>query len=165
VGCLAMDLNGAVAAGELSLLERVEAYLQRHGVKPSCFGVGVVNSPSLVRRMRDGKGLRQATVERIELFIAAPWPYYQSQGMRSSRSMAAKRYAKAVQKNQEAEQAERLRRTTDPVELAATFLRIKGWMVVRARVIDETATGWAVGRLRVDDAGLLQRARDKGWRG
>jgi hypothetical protein len=79
--------------------------------------------------------------------------------------MAAQRYAKAVQKNQEAEQAERLRRTTDPVELAATFLRIKGWMVVRARVIDETATGWAVGRLRVDDAGLLQRARDKGWRG
>jgi hypothetical protein len=119
VGCLAM----IEPAGELSLLDRVEDYLQRHRMPATRFGKIVVCSPSLVGRMRVGKSLRRTTIERIEAQLLSP-PRPMTLGQ-----FKAKRYRVAMQEQVRAEIAERDRRLTDPNERgrdAAAIARVAG---------------------------------------
>lgn len=163
MGYLLMSVDRAQPVG-VSLLDRVESYLLKHKITASWFGWLATGSPSLVARMRSGMRMRQATIANVEAQLGRE-PLIQRSRRATRGQVMASRYAQTVKENRERDQEERQRRLNDPIEQAATYLRRQGWMVVKARVIDENAQGWAVGRLRLDDAGLLQRARDKGWEG
>lgn len=154
MGCLVMV--EPVAA--LSLRERVERYLAKHGMAPSRFGFLATNNPNLVWRIREGARFHDKTLKRIEAqLLLHPVPLTLGQ-------YKASQYQKAVQENQRIEMAEKLRRLTDPLEQAATLLRSRGWMVCRAHVVG-AGDGWKVGTVLVGDEELLERARRAGWRG
>lgn len=155
MGCLTMIEPG----GELSLLDRVEAYLRTHRLAPTRFGKIVVGSPALLSRMRDGKTLRQVTVDRIEAQLLSP-PRPMTVG-----EFKAKRYRVVMQAQILAEANERDRRASDPHEQAANWLRRTFRPVCRAKVHDPEAEGWFIGNARVSADELLSRARANGWRG
>jgi hypothetical protein len=155
VGCLTMIVPGR----ELSLLDRVEEYLRAYRLAPTRFGKIVVGSPSLVNRMRDGKSLRQVTIDRIEAQLISP-PRPMTKG-----EFKAKRYRIVMQAQILAEMNERDRRASDPHEQAANHLRRRFAPVCRATVHNANASGWYVGTGIVTDEELLQRARTYGWRG
>lgn len=154
MGCLAM-----IEASGPSLLDRIDAYLAKHRLKPTRFGKLAVGSPSLVARMREGKTLRLITIERIEALLAGPpMPLTRAQ-------YKARRYRVKTQENIRIELAEQVRRATEPAEQAATLLRSRGWNVRRAFVHEQGAEGWCVGTVKVTEEQMLERARRAGWRG
>jgi hypothetical protein len=157
VGCLQM--SQPVAPVMLPLLDRVALYLDKHDIAPTRFGKLAVGSPSLVNRMRAGKLLRRDTIERVEAMLAGP-PVRMTQAQ-----FKARRYRLALSEAVRADIAERTRRATDPHELAATFIRRRGWMVCRASVVEEGAEGFIVGSSPVTEDDLLKRARKYGWEG
>ena len=57
-----------------ALLRDIEAYLERTGVAETTFGRRVVNDGKFVGRLRDGKGITIATVERVQAFLSANQP-------------------------------------------------------------------------------------------
>lgn len=163
MGCLAMIEPG----DGLTLLDRVEAFLLLHKMRPSAFGTYAVKTPSLVYRMRAGKRLRRTTIERIEVFLSAAvgWTPQPQRKTLTPGQYKARRYRKAIAENIRADMAERDRRLADPCEQAAIHLRRQRWVVTRAKVHDEKAEGWCVGTMRKTDEELLAMARRNGWRG
>lgn len=157
MGCLAM----IEPAGELSLLDRIEAYLRQNNLAPSRFGQLVNGHRNLVLRLRQGRSPRRPTLLRIEAQLASP-PRPMTLGQ-----FKAKRYRIAMQEQVRAELAERDRRLTDPNEQAATLLRSRGWRVFRTEWADgdgETVCGWFVGRMQKTDEDMRAMARRNGWR-
>lgn len=160
MGCLLMSQSGP---RDLSLLDRVEAYLREHRVRPSHFGMMVTGHRNLVTRLRAGRGMRRATIERIEAALAGKAVRRQPMTRGQLNSVL---YREAVAEQVRADLAEQRRRMTDPLERAATHLRQRRNHVFRAFVLDgEGASGWYIGRERVDDEALLKRARREGWEG
>lgn len=158
MGCLAM----IEPAGEFSLLDRVEAYLRQHGMKPSRFGQLINGHRNLVTRLRQGRKPHRATLNRIEAQLASP-PRPMTLGQ-----FKAKRYRLAMQENVRAEIAERDRRLTDPSEQAATLLRSRGWRVYRTEWAGDDGValcGWFVGRMQKTDEEMRAMATRNGWRG
>lgn len=51
------------------ILDRIDHYLRRSKVSPSRFGRDVVGDPNFVMNLRDGRRPRQATLERIHIFL------------------------------------------------------------------------------------------------
>ena len=51
------------------LLARVEAFLTRHSMKPTSFGIQACRDPSTVPRLRARKGITLERVEQIERFM------------------------------------------------------------------------------------------------
>lgn len=163
MGCLAMIQPREL--GQLTLLERVEMFLEKHSLSPTNFGLIAAKTPSLVFRMRSGKRLHQATIARVEALLDERAHWSKSHRIILPSQMKAARYARVVSETAAAERKERERRLTDPGERAATFLRSRGWRVYRASVHHADAEGWCVGTGKLSDEGLLERATRSGWRG
>lgn len=53
----------------MNMLRRIERHLELSGVSATAFGRGVMNDPSFVRQLRNGRQLRPETVARIEAAI------------------------------------------------------------------------------------------------
>lgn len=53
-----------------ALVNEIEAYCRQLGIAESTFGRRAVNDGKFVNRLRDGKGVTTATVERVRTFIA-----------------------------------------------------------------------------------------------
>ncbi|WP_210358675.1 hypothetical protein [Sphingomonas beigongshangi] len=53
----------------MTLLADINAYLRRHGMKPSVFGRLAVNDPRLVRDLREGRLPRAALTARVRAFM------------------------------------------------------------------------------------------------
>ena len=51
------------------LIEEIEAYCRRAGIAESTFGRQVVNDGKFVGRLREGKGVTTATVDRVRRFM------------------------------------------------------------------------------------------------
>lgn len=157
MGCLAM-----IQAGEpepSSLLRRVEAYIEKHRISPTRFGILATKNPNLFWRVQAGSRLHPKTVGRIELMLTTlPPPMTIAQ-------QNAQKYQIAKNANNQAEFEEQQRRHNDPLEQAATWLRSRGWRVYRASVHNPDATGWIVGMGPLTDEQMMERARRSGWRG
>lgn len=54
----------------MSILRRIEKFLQHSGMPPTKFGRLAVNDPRLIGDLRNGRELRPPTRRRIETFIA-----------------------------------------------------------------------------------------------
>ena len=54
-----------------NLITEIETYCRRAGVAESTFGRQVVNDGKFVRRIREGKRVTSATIDKIRAFIAA----------------------------------------------------------------------------------------------
>ena len=54
----------------MTLLERINAFLERHAMEASRFGVLAINDGHLVFDLARGRKLRRATVRKIEEFMA-----------------------------------------------------------------------------------------------
>lgn len=52
------------------LLAEIEAFLDRHDMHPTCFGLGAINDGRVVFNMREGRDLRWKTQERIRAYMA-----------------------------------------------------------------------------------------------
>ena len=57
--------------GVMNLLNRIERYIARHGTSATRLGREVMNDPSFVRQLRNGRELRPETVARISAWLAA----------------------------------------------------------------------------------------------
>lgn len=52
------------------LLEDIEAFLQRHRMSATAFGLAAINDGHLVRRLRKGRGVNSRTLDRVKLYMA-----------------------------------------------------------------------------------------------
>lgn len=55
----------------MNLMERIDAFLLRHGMSPYAFGEKAIGDKHLVNQLRAGRDLRMSTVQRIERFMEA----------------------------------------------------------------------------------------------
>ena len=56
--------------GRDRLLQEIEQFIARAGMKPARFGVLCLNDSKFVFRLRNGKDVRMETAEKIRRFIA-----------------------------------------------------------------------------------------------
>lgn len=54
----------------MTMLQKVERFLEGRHMPPTKFGRLAINDPRLVKDMRDGRELRPATAARVERFLA-----------------------------------------------------------------------------------------------
>jgi hypothetical protein len=54
----------------MTLMERIDAFTERHGMSPYAFGHKAIGDKHLVSQLRAGRDLRMSTVKRIEQFMA-----------------------------------------------------------------------------------------------
>lgn len=54
---------------DLELLQRVEAYIARTGLKEWAFGRAAINDPALVAQLRTGRELRRGTRQKVLAFL------------------------------------------------------------------------------------------------
>lgn len=54
-----------------ALLKEIEAHLKQAEVAATTFGRRAVNDGKFVKRLRDGKGITVATVDRVRAYIAS----------------------------------------------------------------------------------------------
>lgn len=52
------------------LIAEVEAFLDRHEMSPTAFGLASVNDGHFVRDLREGKDIKLSTVDRVIKFMA-----------------------------------------------------------------------------------------------
>lgn len=52
-----------------TLMERIEAFIERHGMTTYAFGEKAIGDKHLVRQLRAGRDLRMSTVDRIERYM------------------------------------------------------------------------------------------------
>jgi hypothetical protein len=140
---------------------RVEAYLERHHLAPSQFGMMVNREPGLVATLRKGRKFRERVLAQLLDFISKPPPH---SGTRGGRIASAYRAAKVT--NMKTEAAARLHRETDPVEQAKRHLQRRHYIVFAASVVDPFRTGWVVGNKPdpLNDNDLIEFARSRGWK-
>lgn len=50
--------------------QRVEAYLEATGMKPTVFGMRALNSPNFISRLRAGADIKLDTVDRVYRWMA-----------------------------------------------------------------------------------------------
>lgn len=52
------------------ILDRIEAFLERHGMPPSTFGREATGEPQLIKSMKDGRSPSHRVLERVADFMA-----------------------------------------------------------------------------------------------
>ena len=52
------------------LLRELDAFLDRHGIADSTFGIRAINDSHLLERVRAGRPIRRSTVVKIKKYIA-----------------------------------------------------------------------------------------------
>lgn len=58
-----------MAKREATLLDTVEAFLKRHDMPPTRFGIEALSDPNFVRELRNGREPRRRQRERAQDFI------------------------------------------------------------------------------------------------
>lgn len=58
----------------IALLEAVEAFLEKHDMAPTTFGIRAVNDAKLVANLRAGLDIRTRTADRIRTFMESYRP-------------------------------------------------------------------------------------------
>ena len=53
-----------------SLIAELDAFLNRHGIADSTFGIRAVGDSHLIKRIRDNRPIRRSTVLKIRKYIA-----------------------------------------------------------------------------------------------
>lgn len=53
-----------------SLLARIDAFLEAHGISPTAFGMSAVGDPNFVRDLRAGREPRRRVVSKVEDYMA-----------------------------------------------------------------------------------------------
>lgn len=54
----------------MTLLQEIEAFLNRTGMSATAFGAKALNDPPFVQQLRDGRDPKMSTVDRIRDFMA-----------------------------------------------------------------------------------------------
>ncbi len=54
----------------MTLLAKIEAFLERTGMSPTAFGIKALNDPPFVQQLRDGRDPKMSTAQKVEQFIA-----------------------------------------------------------------------------------------------
>ncbi len=52
------------------LLRELDAFLNRHGIADSTFGISAVGDSHLVQRIRNGRPIRRSTILKIKKYMA-----------------------------------------------------------------------------------------------
>ena len=52
------------------LLRELDAFLDRHGIADSTFGIRAINDSHLLERVRAGRPIRRSTILKIRKYIA-----------------------------------------------------------------------------------------------
>lgn len=155
-------------AGRGELLREVEAFMARYEVVDTQFGSMAVGSSKFVFDLRKGRQPRPKTIARCAEFMAMGNPWH-----RFPKSRFARKYAKTVKRNAEADRQQREFIATDPLEQAKIFLRRQGFNCFNATVMagtnvkmQRTLVGMVyVGMKLLDRDELLAMARRRGWTG
>lgn len=145
-----------------TLLERVEAYMQRYGLAPTQFGMIANREPALVKTLRKGRVCRGRVLAKVLETLEKPPPSSSRRGTR-----LAILYRRAKIHNSRTEAAAILDREKDPTEQAKRHLQRKGYRVFAMSVIDPLQDGWVVGNKPqpLTDHQLQGMARRYGWSG
>ena len=53
----------------MTLLQKIEAFLERTGMSATAFGIEALNDPPFVQQMRAGRDPKLSTAQKIETFI------------------------------------------------------------------------------------------------
>jgi predicted transcriptional regulator len=53
----------------MSIITQIESFLSEHQMAPATFGKLALNDPALVIGLKNGRDLRQSTVERLQRFM------------------------------------------------------------------------------------------------
>ncbi len=146
------------ARPERQLLADVIAFINRHGLTDTQFGVMATHSTQLLWSLRRGRKCRPETEARIREFMAKGSPRGAGH---------ASKYAGAVRRNTETQAKAAAFRRTDELERAKTFIRSRtGFCCFEAQITRPEHFGkYFIGARLVTPAELLDFARRKGWTG
>lgn len=143
------------------LLEEVVLFIRQWHLSDTQFGSMAVGSPQFVRNLREGRCCRATTQARVREFMAKGDP--RPKGRTASRFV---KYRQVVRRNAQEAKRQATFRTTDPVELAKTFIRAQRFVCFEAAITRPEHHGkYFVGTNLVDREGLLEFARKRGWAG
>lgn len=143
------------------MLDEVLLFIRQWHLTDTQFGSMAVGSPQFVRTLRKGRSCRSTTEARVREFIAKGDP--RPKGRTTS---AFVKYRQVMRRNAQEERRKTEFRSTDPVELAKTFIRAQRFVCFEAAITRPEHHGkYFIGTNLVDREGLLAFARKKGLAG